>query len=264
MRTEAINNGLPSPKDLTRYLGVELEVDKGGEDNEEAENVLDKVDDNYNNKRLYIKHDGSLDEGFELVTHPMTLEFHKTEMNWEEILEYLVDRGYRSHDSGTCGLHCHVNRNSLGYTISEQEATTAKILYFVERHWKNILRFSRRTQEQMERWANRYGIKSTPSDVLDEAKGSYSRYRCVNLQNEDTIEFRMFRGTLKYNTFIATLEFVNEICNVAYKCSDSEMQDLTWNEFISNLDTEKCSELITYLKERNLYINEPVDADDEI
>lgn len=29
---------------------------------------------------LYIKHDGSLDDGFELVTHPMTLDYHLNKM----------------------------------------------------------------------------------------------------------------------------------------------------------------------------------------
>lgn len=37
-------------------------------------------------------------------------------------------------------------------------------------------------------------------------KGHGSRYTCVNLTNADTIEFRMFRGTLKLNTLIATLQ----------------------------------------------------------
>ncbi|MCD7854724.1 MAG: zinc-binding protein, partial [Clostridiales bacterium] len=61
------------------------------------------------------------------------------------------------------------------------------------------------------------------------------------------------RGTLKYNTFIATLQFVNEICNVAVSLSDEEMEALTWEQFISRLTKEDHSELITYLKERNLY-----------
>ena len=44
-------------------------------------------------------------------------------------------------------------------------------------------------------------------EILDHAKKGYhgGRYTCVNLQSRDTIEFRMFRGTLKYNTLIATL-----------------------------------------------------------
>ncbi|MEQ2617621.1 hypothetical protein AAAT94_10640 [Intestinimonas aquisgranensis] len=46
------------------------------------------------------------------------------------------------------------------------------------------------------------------------------RYICVNLQNSDTVEFRMFRGTLKTNTLLAALELVDRICDVAFSgCS---------------------------------------------
>ena len=37
-------------------------------------------------EQLYCKHDGSLSNGFELVTHPMSLEYHQEEMPWPEVL----------------------------------------------------------------------------------------------------------------------------------------------------------------------------------
>ncbi len=53
----------------------------------------------------------------------------------------------------------------------------------------------------LERWAARYGMKENPKDILKHAKSSCgSRYTCVNLTNHDTIEFRIFRGTLNYTT----------------------------------------------------------------
>jgi hypothetical protein len=59
------------------------------------------------------------------------------------------------------------------------------------------------------------------------------------------------------------LQLIDEICDVALSMSDEEMPNLSWSEFVSNLDTEKRAELITYLKERNLYINEPICAEEE-
>ncbi len=78
---------------------------------------------------------------------------------------------------------------------------------------------------------------------------------CVNLQNRNTIEFRMFRGTLKFNTIIATLQLVAKICDLACDLSDEEMKNLSWTTF-----AESCyePELIQYLKERRLYVNDPV------
>ena len=91
-------------------------------------------------------------------------------------------------------------------------------------------------------------------------KGRCNRYT-FNLTNEDTIEFRIFRGTLKYNTLIATLQMVNRICDVANCMSDDELRAMSWSEFVSGV-TEP--ELIQYLKERRLYLNEPVAVSEEV
>ena len=74
----------------------------------------------------------------------------------------------------------------------------------------------------MEQWAARYGRKDDPKEVLKHAKGSsLGRYTCVNLTNFDTIEFRLFRGTLKLNTFLATLQMVDRICDGRHWISGS-------------------------------------------
>ena len=170
--------------------------------------------------------------------------------------------GYTSHQARTCGLHVHVNRTALGDTETEQEPVIARILFFVENHWNELLRFSRRTRSQMEQWAARYGRKDDPKAVLDHAKRhEFARYKCVNLTNADTIEFRMFRGTLKWNSFLATLQMVDRICDVALFLSDQEVQDLTWTDFAASCTQP---ELVQYLKERRLYVNEPVAAGEEV
>jgi hypothetical protein len=239
--------------DGSRYFGVELEVDEGGCDEDNAEEILD-IANNFHEDRLYIKKDGSLNEGMELVSHPMTLAYHKNIMPWNSVMKRLISMGYLSHKAETCGLHCHINRTAFGKERSEQDEVIARIIFFVEHHWAELLKFSRRTQYQMERWANRYGMKNKPKELMDDVKKRCpNRYTCVNIQNYFTIEFRMFRGTLKYNTFIATLQLVDEICNVALTLSDEAMPNLSWSEFVGNLDKEKRAELITYLKERNLY-----------
>lgn len=69
--------------------------------------------------------------------------------------------------------------------------------------------------------------------------------------------------TLKYNTIIATLQLVDAICDVAVFMSDSEIRNLGWSKFVLGLDTQKYKELIRYLKERRLYVNEPVNEDTE-
>ena len=115
----------------------------------------------------------------------------------------------------------------------------------------------------MSRWAARYGYKNKPKEILDHAKSEGKRrYSCVNISNANTIEFRMFRGTLKYNTLIATLELVDKICEYAIRHSDEDLSKISWSEFVISLDRNCCSELIAYLKQRRLYVNPPT-ADEE-
>ena len=244
-----------------RYFGVELEIDQGGESNRNAQTVLDIT--NAAQELAYCKHDGSLDDGFEIVTHPMSREFHETQMPWEEVVEKAVSLGYTSHQSGTCGLHVHVSRDAFGEDEEQQDERIARVLYFFEKHWEELLKFSRRTETQLKRWAARYGYKEHPMEILDQAKKGYGggRYSSVNLQNRDTIEFRMFRGTLKYNTLIATLQMVDHICDVAVFLSDEQMKALSWTNFVSAIQEP---ELVQYLNERRLYVNEPVSVGEEV
>ena len=240
------------------YLGVELEVDGAGKSASNARNILNVM--NLREEYVYIKTDGSLDDGLEVVTHPCTLEEHRTRLPWKEGLDTIRSMHYCSHNAGTCGLHVHVNRDGLGRNSAAQDETIGKILYLFERFWQEVLRFSRRTESQMNHWAARYGYKNSGKEILEHAKydSGNGRYACVNLTNYDTIEFRAFRGTLKYNTLIATLQFVARICKVALCLSEEEIQDLGWPQLVLLLTDESTPELIQYLKEHRLYINEPV------
>lgn len=234
--------------DDNRYFGVELEIDGTGESNENADTILNVG--NEIREHIYAKHDGSLCDGFEIVSHPMTIDYHMNNMYWDKVLDKADKLGYSSHNTKTCGLHIHVSRKALGENYDQQDETIGRIVYFVEKHWDKLLKFSRRTQYQLERWAARYGHRAHPKEMLEHVKsGNWNRYTCVNLENHNTIEFRIFRGTLKLNTFIATLQMVNKICDVAVSLSDEELCELEWNDFVNKI-TEK--ELLTYLQEREL------------
>ena len=246
--------------DGDRVYGIELEIDSGGECSENARRILD-VANAGEEELLYIKRDGSLSEGMELVSHPATMDFHLNHFPWAEIMEKAKSLGYVSHQSGTCGLHVHVNRSSFGATQEEQESCIARILYLHEAFWNELLKFSRRTKKQYEQWCTRYGLKEHPQEILKHAKGyGCCRYTAVNLCNAGTVEFRIFRGTLRYPSFTAALELVDRICEVAYCLSDDEVKSLSWSAFVAGCTQP---ELIAYLKEKRLYINDSVDVEPE-
>ena len=239
------------------FYGVELEIDKGGERGDYAEEILNTA--NTHNLHLYAKHDGSIDDGFELVSHPMTLEYHTNTMNWSNVMDMALSLDYRSHQTQTCGLHIHVNRKAFGNDYDTQEDSISRIVHFVEMHWNELLEFSRRTEANMNHWASRYGISTTAKDTYKNAKAKHcGRYVAINLENYSTIEFRIFRGTLRYKTFLATLQLVDEICNLAIKLSDRELEGMSWSDFAIQIDSKNKPELIEYLKARRLYVNEPV------
>ena len=246
--------------DGERFFGVELEIDGAGKDEDNAARIKGQT--NGRCEHIYCKSDGSLDDGFEIVTHPMTLDYHINEMYWEDVLHEAVKLGYKSHMTSTCGLHVHVNRDALGETRDEQEEVIERILYFVELHWNEIFIFSRRSQHNMNRWAARYGMEKTGKEILDKAKkGNNGRYAAVNLCPYMTIEFRLFRGTLKLNTLYATLQFVNHIIDIAMGMSEDEIAERSWSDFAASI-TEP--ELIQYLKERRIYVNEEVKVEEEV
>ncbi len=245
------------------FYGVELEIDKGGEDNLNAQKLIDIA--NENDERIYCKHDGSINNGFEIVSHPMSLDYHINSMNWLDIFENAVEMDYRSHNTSTCGLHIHCSRSAFGKDYDEQEKTIGRLIFFVEKHWNELVKFSRRTPENLNHWAAKYAtISSTTEETYKKAKDKrMGRYVAVNLENYNTIEFRLFRGTLHYKTFIATLQLVDEICYQAINLSDKEMEELSWSDFVSNILPKKF-ELIEYLKSKRLYVNESVTESEEM
>ncbi|MBP5361621.1 MAG: amidoligase family protein [Ruminococcus sp.] len=242
-----------------RFFGVELEIDGAGKDDDNAKELLEIA--NEDDDHIYIKSDGSLDDGMELVTHPMSLDYHKN-YQWDEIMKKAISLGYRSHQTSTCGLHIHINRDCLGVTREQQDDVISRVLFFVETHWNELLRFSRRSEYSMNRWAARYGYEKSGREILDKAKkGNLGRYAAVNLMNWTTIEFRLFRGTLKYNTLMAAIELVDTICDLAIHLTEDGIENMSWSEFVESIDAP---ELKQYLKERKLYINEDIETQEEL
>lgn len=227
-------------------FGVELEIDQGNDPEDCAEDLTDACDD------IYCKHDGSLDEGVEIVTHPCTLNYHLNHLGWSRLCQIARDHDFLSNDARTCGLHVHVGRYQLGETWDERDEVVAKIVMLVERHWDTIVKFSRRKESQLH-WAVKpeFEYEEDEAGSLREALQTRSngRYQAVNLTNSDTIEFRVFNGTLKPSTIFATLQFVNNICKYAMKHSVEEVMASQWDDII---ETEVFVSLAEYLKERNI------------
>lgn len=233
-------------EDCKLFLGTEIEIDCAGEDDENAKWV------NENLENCYTVHDGSLARGFEIVTQPSTIKYHK-QMNYKKVFEWLSRKGYKSHDTKTCGLHVHVNRDYLSKNKTVQDLCITKILFLLEKYWKEVVRIARRDSNSYSQKIKRDNDEDSLFDLLYKAKGngyfSGAKYNCLNLLHKETIEFRIFKGTLKYETYIATLEFVKNIVDVCKKISLEDIQSVTFENIININETEY---LVGYLKDRKI------------
>lgn len=213
------------------YLGVELEVDgKTGINHDDRQTIASNIIDVMPEDFIYFENDGSLDyEGFECITQPATLAYHESiKDNYIQMFRIIRNGGYRSHQTKSCGFHVHVSRDF--FPANDDEACVARMLFIMEKFWDEFVIFSRRKKGNLERWAKRYSSRSTV--VAHDWKNGQppERYHCINLCNRNTFEFRIFRGTLKYNTYIATLQMVNNIMLTArYKTA----------EYIANMSFEE-------------------------
>lgn len=212
----------------TMTIGIELEVDRDDDDSDDQTAFLDAIE-NAAGERLYFEHDGSLRNGFEIISEPHTPKALVDDIDWKAIFRAGIEHGYSSHDIGTCGLHVHIGRNFFGLEPAAQERNIAKMIYFYERWFPEVVSFSRRKESQIEDWASRYGCSSI-EDCIKVAKDDCcnGRYHVVNLCNSQTVEIRVMRGTLNHDTFLATIDFVVRIARNAKKISYKNIDKLAF------------------------------------
>ena len=90
--------------------------------------------------------------------------------------------------------------------------------------------FTRREGNTLSQWANKPNLPIYSDDNLDtcarkvrDKRDCSGRYQAVNLQNTNTVEFRVFRGTTNRVTLLASIEFVDAL--IMY-CKSHELSDL--------------------------------------
>jgi hypothetical protein len=227
-----------------RYFGVELEIDGAGQDRDKAEKILvhSKQEELY-----YIKTDSSLDAGMEIVTHPGSLDYHLNRFPWDAISKTARDLGYKSHDAGTCGLHVHVSRAALGKTHTARELTVSKLIVLLWRHWHKLYTFSRRSSDS---WCRQqYDFEKLSQAGLDDAK-TKGHSVALNVEHYDTIEFRMFRGSLNTRTLKAALRMVDVLVNMAMSHGILWIAQSRWEDILAECESDR--NLWQYLEVREL------------
>lgn len=239
---------IPSSFDTRKprvLLGLELEMEIGSDFDrvEVAEHLLDKI--GYaptGDKYCLLEHDGSLNRGFEMVTGYSGLDLHTKQ------LEFFKSRlsGAKSHNTSTCGLHVHICKSDMSLLHA------SKMVLFINDHDNHALihALARRDSSHYCKIHDKANDKYWLKDALKSGEGyddnlrrkarqlrnlNGDRYEALNFQNDKTVEFRLFRGTLKYETLIACLEFTYMTW---FFCRDTSAKQLTTSNFLKYICLE--------------------------
>ena len=179
---------------LKLFMGVQLQI--GGTT---IQNV-NKFSVQNQSQFFYIKYDSTIPKyGCQIVSYPATLQYHQSnKSNWKQILKNASKYRFKSFDINDCGLHIHVNKD---FFTNQQIAI---IDFFVNSNKQLISQVSRRNS-LFSRFLNKpiwlYGIPL-----------NRNRHCVLNLLNENTIQFRFFKGTINYESVMAYLQFIYCLC----------------------------------------------------
>ena len=238
-------------------MGIELETELvDGDYIHNGAQYINSVSDNL----IYLKEDCSISHGFEIVSHPMTLNYLQNHAKrYEQSLDFLRKHGYRAWKTSTCGLHIHVSKKSFVDAKHEM-----KFLYFIFRNKKTLVKFVGRqsgySKFDMDSFVGfrpdwTEGSKPTIMEVVkgvrkngDYVPGAYERNLAVNRSNNDTHELRIFRPSLRFTTVLAYAEFVH--------CLFSYAQHITAHDAMKNNGLTSFAPLLDYAKTQgDLYQN---------
>ena len=185
------------------HMGFELEVESRGYGIRTGAEIVH----NGLGERIYLKNDGSLNDGFEIVTHPHSLEEYHNNFKWDT-LDKLRMEGFRSWNTGTCGIHVHVSRTAFGTITTRQDISK------VQAHELRFMKLIYDNERQISRLAGRtssYASFSEKGSLVSKVKygNSDGRYAAINCENSETLEVRVFRGSLKPKRVLSAIELVH-------------------------------------------------------
>lgn len=245
-----------STQDAPGVYGVEVETTYGNEcdallkELAEFQEICLKRDGSINIR----ERDGTLKQGIEIVSYPMSLGYHKQYCKWDKMFKILEKYGYKSHDTSCCGYHVHMSRLSFGDTKRKQSRNIAYLLYLFETYKAQIKKFSRRVDF---RYCDFYNINYSGITVTRAYQKAVNynhhiRNMALNFKNEHTVECRVFRGTLNHQTFIAAIELLDHLISVCNSCNDENaLRALSWNQITGSIPADKVA-LKAYLKKQKL------------
>ena len=239
-------NKIKDKTDKCLYFGIELEVENIKKFNSIDQFIYNNIE---NEDIIFCKADASLEYGFELVSHPFTFNWWKDNRQYfDDLLQNLKNSGFRSYNTTSCGIHIHMSLNMF------KTMHLYKFQKFIYNNDNFIIGISQRNRNALSSWAD---ISDSNNSVLiAKAKdkiNNYNRHTAVNISDEnETVEIRIFRGTLCFNSFQKNIQFCDALF---YFSNDNNLKNCTPKNFYNYIKNNKnYQELQQFIERKNLCV----------
>lgn len=218
-----------------KFLGCEYEVQGGGCNSHIAESIFGDY------HEFYCSRDGSLDEGFEAITHPCSPSHMLSNIDWETIVDKLDKNGYDDTEGG--GFHIHISREHF-----KSQSHIGKLIRFFSDNYQELVNFGNRTWDTANKWAEPtdYDTDDKFIDIYSNAKGE--RYSAVNVWPSETVEIRLFGCTYRPEVIRSYIQFVDIITDLA----NGFYNDMTFENVRKEATERGYDELINYMNEQGI------------
>jgi len=208
------------PRQSLAYFGVELETEPNSWTAHRE--GLSIFSDSPVNGAVYGKRDGSLDDsGVEWVTHPRTLAAWQSWRDFGQFTEQLRRAGWRSWDAPSCGLHVHASRAAF-----DGSSHLARLVYFFRRNEEGLKQFAGRSSG----WARFDQLRR--GSISAKVKGETpDHYDALNLSGLATVEFRIFKPSLRFGRVLASVELCAALIEFTRPLTAIELASANWATF---------------------------------
>lgn len=184
------------------YFGLEIELECNCPRRTDISSIVNKRLGNF----AYCKNDGSLKNGFEIVTEPLSYNFFlKKSSHFQSVMEEITNKGAYSYKAQNTGVHIHISR--AAFKTKEHLAKFASCFYLQKEYtefiaWRQFGSYCKYDSDYRNYKTYTERLGSDLSGNVDS-----DRYNAINFNNRNTVEVRIFKGNLKTKTILMYIQF---------------------------------------------------------
>ena len=210
------------------HFGVELETEMRTEQHRDeiAEFITSAVSDGEDS--LYLKSDGSLYHGIEIVSHPRTYASWLEYSEFNNLLTSLRQHDVRSWNTTSCGLHVHMSRAAF------TDSHLMRFAMFFTRNEADIVVLAARV-------SNYANFNPLREKLAMKVKGQgTNHFDALNLGHpgSPTVECRIFKPSLRFERVIGAIQFLNALYEYTKPLTSHDVNAgaLEWTRFLRYMD----------------------------